>query len=275
MVGFLDVGGGMKGIYTSGIYDYLMDRGIAPAYCIGVSAGSANLITYIAGQRGRTYRFYHDYAFEKEYMSLSNFLHKGSFIDLHHIYSVLSNEDGRDPLSYDAICASDCRFTAVATDAHTGKPYYLTKSDLHCNDYTVMKASCAMPILGKPINMNGTELFDGGVSDPIPYKKAFSDGCDRLVVCLTNPLSYVKKAIPQWGKRLLAEYPAAAEALLCMHETYNTCMQELFELEKQGKVLLVAPEEQYSISTLTRNKEKLQQLYEAGYRDAQKIIAFL
>ncbi|MBR6781512.1 MAG: patatin family protein, partial [Clostridia bacterium] len=119
------------------------------------------------------------------------------------------------------------------------------------------------------------ELFDGGVSDPIPYKKAFSDGCDRLVVCLTNPLSYVKKAIPQWGKRLLAEYPAAAEALLCMHETYNTCMQELFELEKQGKVLLVAPEEQYSISTLTRNKEKLQQLYEAGYRDAQKIIAFL
>ncbi|MBR6781332.1 MAG: patatin family protein, partial [Clostridia bacterium] len=166
MVGFLDVGGGMKGIYTSGVYDYLMDRGIAPSYCIGVSAGSANLITYIAGQRGRTYRFYHDYAFEKEYMSLSNFLHKGSFIDLHHIYSVLSNEDGRDPLSYDAICASDCRFTAVATDAHTGKPYYLTKSDLYRNDYTVIKASCAMPILGKPINMNGTELFDGGVSDP-------------------------------------------------------------------------------------------------------------
>ncbi len=275
MIGFLDTGGGMKGVFTSGIYDFLMDNAVVPEYCIGVSAGSANLITYIAGQKGRTYRFYLDYAFEKDYMSLHNFYKKGSFIDLHYIYSVLSNEGGKDPLSYDGICASKSRFVAVATDADSGQPYYLDKSDLHKNDYTVLKASCAMPIIGKPIELNGKELFDGGISDPIPYKKAFSDGCDKLVVCLTNPIDYEKKALPKLAERLLHAYPAVAQSVMTMHEKYNTCMQELQMLEMQGKVLILAPKDGNTVKTLTRNAEKLEKMYRDGYYAAKAVLDFI
>lgn len=275
MIGFLDAGGGMKGIFTSGIYDFLMDNAVEPDYCIGVSAGSANLITYIAGQKGRTCRFYLDYAFEKDYMSLHNFYKKGYFIDLNYIYSVLSNEDGKDPLSYDAICASKSRFVAVATDADSGQPFYLDKSELHRNDYTVLKASCAMPIIGKPVELNGKKMFDGGISDPLPYKKAFADGCDKLVVCLTNPIAYEKKALPKSAERLLHTYPAAARAVMTMHEKYNTCLQELRTLERQGKVLLLAPQDGNTVKTLTRNAKKLEKMYTDGYHAAQAVLDFI
>ena len=106
MVGILDVGGGMRGIYTAGIYDYLLDNGTDINYCLGVSAGSANLITYIAGQRGRLKCFYLDYAFEKEYMSAENYLKKGMFIDLDYIYSGITNKSGKDPLDIDAVMKS-------------------------------------------------------------------------------------------------------------------------------------------------------------------------
>lgn len=275
MFGFLDAGGGMKGIFTSGVYDFLMDHSVEPAYCIGVSAGSANLITYIAGQRGRTYRFYHDYAFEKEYMSLGNFLKKGSFIDLHHVYSVLSNEDGKDPLSYDGVCASSCRFVAVATDAQSGKPFYFEKNDVQRNDYAVLKASCAIPIIGRPVVMYGKLFFDGGISDPIPYKKAFADGCDKLVVCLTNPEGYEKRALPKLAQRLMHTYPASAQAVMCMHEKYNACLHELKKLAAQGKVLILAPDADNQISTLTRDADKLERLYQNGYHAAQAVLDFM
>ena len=275
MIGFIDVGGGMKGIYTSGIYDYLMDKNIVPEYCIGVSAGSANLITYIAGQRGRTYRFYYDYAFEKEYMSLDCYIKKGSFIDLDYIYSFISNSTGKDPLCFEQIEKSKCIFRAVATDATTGKPFYFKKSDFYRDDYSVLKASCAIPIVCKPIEIKEKFYFDGGVSDPVPYKRAFADGCDRVVVCLTNPVDFVKKQMPKAVHAFLTMYPETAKALLAMNEKYNKAIKELTELEKQGKALIIAPKQSYRIKTLTRDKERLELLYHAGYADARKIEEFI
>ena len=127
MVGIIDVGGGMRGNYTAGIYDYLLDNSIDIEYCLGVSAGSANLITYIAGQRGRLKRFYEEYSFEKEYLSLGNYFRKGMLLDLDYIYSDIINSNGKDPFDFGAAMKSDKQFVAVATEASTGKAEYFSK----------------------------------------------------------------------------------------------------------------------------------------------------
>lgn len=275
MIGFIDVGGGMRGIYTSGIYDYLMDKSITPEYCIGVSAGSANLITYVAGQRGRTYRFYKDYSFEKEYMSFNRFINDGSFINLNYIYSGISNSTGKDPLCFEQIEKSKCIFHAVATDAETGQPCYFKKSDFYQDDYSVLKASCAIPIACKPIKIKEKLYFDGGVSDPVPYKKAFADGCDKVVVCITHPADFIKRPTAKAVKLFLKKYPETAKAIIAMNGKYNRAIKELKELEKQGSALIIAPNDVCGVGTLTRQKEKLEKLYRLGYNDAQRIERFI
>ena len=277
MTGIIDVGGGLRGIYTAGIYDYLLDNSIDIEYCLGVSAGSANLITYIAGQRGRLKRFYEEYSFEKDYLSLGNYFKKGMLLDLDYIYSHLANSDGRDPLDFNTAKKSDKHFVAVATEALTGKPKYFTKDDMSLDDYTVLKASSCLPIVSdKPITLKGTAYFDGGLSDPVPYKKAFADGCDKLIICLTLPLDYKKLApSPMLAKALLRKYPKIAELISSSHTVYERCVNEIIELEKQGRVLIMYPENCYGIKTATRDKEGLQKLYNLGYGDAKKIEAFL
>ena len=187
MLGIIDVGGGMRGIYTAGIYDYLLDHQITFDYCLGVSAGSANLMSYLALQRGRNKRFYVDYADRREYMSLSNLLKKGSYLDMDYIYSTLSDSRGEDPVDYDAFSASPSQYVVVATDARTGLPHYFTRTDVKRDDYAIVKASCCLPIACKPYWVDGVPYFDGGVADPVPYRRALADGCSKLVVPSCRP----------------------------------------------------------------------------------------
>ena len=277
MVGILDVGGGMRGIYTAGIYDYLLDNGTDINYCLGVSAGSANLITYIAGQRGRLKRFYLDYAFEKEYMSAENYLKKGMLIDLDYIYSGITNKSGKDPLDIDAVMKSGKTFVAVTTEARTGQPRYFTKNDVSADEFTLLKASCAIPIACRePIFFKGEYHFDGGVADPVPYEKAFLDGCDKLIICLTLPLDYEKSAFPEHLVGvLLKKYPEIAKKIVSSHTDYKRRIEEILELEKEGRVLILSPSDCFGIKTATRKKEGLEKLYALGYKDAEKIKKYL
>ncbi len=277
MIGIIDVGGGMRGIYTSGLFDYLMDKGIKIDYCLGVSSGSANLITYVAGQRGRTYKFYTEYAFEKNYMGARCYLKSGMVMNLDYIFSGISGSEGKDSLDYDAIMNSGMQFTAVSTDIETVAPHYFTKDELKKDDFSILKATAAMPIAcRKPVNVNGKFYFDGGLSDPIPIQKAFDDGCDRVIVCITKPEDVRKTILPSWiVKPLLLKYPQIADSVLDLHTKYNAGVEEAIRLHKEGKVLLVAPEECFGINTITRELDGLNKLYELGYRDGKKIEDFL
>lgn len=277
MVGIIDVGGGLRGAYTSGIYDYLLDNSIDIDYCLGVSAGSANLITYIAGQKGRLKRFYEQYSFEKEYFSVSNYIKKGMLLDLDYIYSEITNSTGKDPLDFDAVMKSEKHFVAVATEARTGEPRYFTKDDMSFDDYTLLKASCALPVVcHKPITFKGENYFDGGLSDPIPYKRALDDGCDKLIICLTLPLDYQKSAMPKFlVKFLLKKYPEISKHIISSDTVYNSLIKEIVELEKQGTALVLYPEDCFGIKTITRDKVGLNKLYNLGYKDGRKIQDFL
>lgn len=192
MTGIVDVGGGMRGVFSAGIYDRFIEEGINFDLCIGVSAGSANLISYAAGHHDRVKRFYVNYAQRKQYMSFDNFIHSGSYIGLDYIYSTISNSDGEDPLNYDAFTANQTDFITVVTDGETGEPIYFPKSSIKRDDLTVIKASCCLPAVCKPIVIDGKDCFDGGISDPIPFQKAFDMGCDKVIVVISKPVDFRK-----------------------------------------------------------------------------------
>ena len=277
MTGMIDVGGGMKAIFACGVFDYCLDHGVTFDLHIGVSAGSANLASFLANQRGRSYRFYMEYAMRKEYMSVSNLLRSGSYLDLDYIYGTLSNADGENPVDYEALSRTKGDLLVVATDAGSGKPVYFDRSQVHQDDYRIFMASSALPIACRPYPIDGVLYFDGGLSDPIPVQRALEAGCDKLVVLLSRPKNYWRRAkkdlLP--AKLLHHKYPQAAQALRLRYQTYNNQLALARKLEREGKLLILAPESLEGIKTLTRAPEKLQPLYDEGYRAAERIAPFL
>lgn len=277
MIGVVDAGGGMRGIYGAGIFDYCMEKDITFDYCIGVSAGSANTVTYIAGQRGRCFDFYADYAFRKEYMSLRELIRNKNYVNLDYIYGTLSNSDGENPLDYEAVMASDKQLCVVATDADTGKPVYFTKDDMAQDNYDIIKASCCVPVANRPYEIDGKRYFDGALSDPLPIHKTFDEGCSKVVLILTRPRDYYRPA--NRDDRLAAfikrKYPEAAKGMASRYKRYNLCLDLAKEYEQEGKLLIVAPDNIGKSKTLTRDRDTQILLYYKGLRDAQAIEDFL
>lgn len=277
LTGYIDVGGGMRGVYGAGVLDRCIDDKIEFPYYIGVSAGSANIVSFLAGQRGRCLRFYRDYSSRREYMSLYNLVKNKEYIDLDYVYTTLTQEGGEDPIDYDALMKNKCEFYIVSTDAATGKTEYFDFKELKQNDFFEIKASCCIPLVSKPIRRNGRTFFDGGLSDPIPVKRALDSGCDKIVVTLTRPETYHKK---HWMSLKAAgavpgKYPEMAKLLKESPDRYNDGLEFLKKLEAQGKALVIAPESCCGVSTLSRNKENILALYKKGYEDAGRIADFL
>ncbi len=276
-IGIVDVGGGLRGIYAAGVLDYCMDQGIRFDLGIGVSAGSANLVSYAAGQRGRNYRFYTEYAFRKQYMSLGNFITKRSYVDMDYVYGTLCNSGGEYPLDYPALRNNPMEFYVVAADALTGEPKYFDKGDIRQDDYSIMKASSAIPFVCKPYEVQGRLYYDGALGDPVPVEKAFRLGCDRVIVILTKPEHVLRN--PKKDEKLAAgirkRYPAAAEKLCKRAQRYNESVALAQEYAEQGKVLIIAPDDTCGVDTLKKDKESLQRLYKKGYSDGKKIMDYL
>ncbi len=275
--GIVDVGGGLRGIYAAGVFDYCLDMGIRFDLGIGVSAGSANVSSFIAGQKKRNYPFYTDYPFRKQYMSLRNFLLKKSYLDLDYIYGTLSNSDGENPLDYKSFIKNPMEFLAVATNAQTGEAKYFVKDDLHQNDYSVLKASSAIPFVCHPYAVDGTLYYDGALGDCVPIEKAFSCGCDRVVLILTKPRDLIRESGTdvKFAKMIQKKYPLSAERLRQRAQQYNLSVAKAKEYEAQGRVLIVAPDDTCGVDTLTKDRDALKRFYEKGYQDAEVISSFV
>jgi predicted patatin/cPLA2 family phospholipase len=276
-IGVVDVGGGMRGVYAAGVLDYCMDNGIRFDLGIGVSAGSANLASYIAGQPRRNYRFYTEYAMRREYMGLSNLLHKKNYFDLDYVYSGLSNADGEDPLDYPAIADNPMEFLIVATEAETGEAKYFDKSDISQDNYDVFKASSAIPAVCEPYPIEGVLYYDGALADPVPIQKAFDLGCDRVALLLTRPENKLREPGQdvKLAKHIQERYPKAAEKLLHRADRYNEGVALARRYQAEGKAFIIAPEDTCGINTISRKKEGLKRLYEKGYQDGALLSFFL
>ena len=275
--GIVDVGGGMRGIYARGVMDYCMEYGISFDLGIGVSAGAANICTFLAGQKGRNYKFYTDYNHRKESMSLSNLIKKGSYIDMDYIYGTLSNADGECPFDFDALLKNPTELLVVAENAITGETKYFTKDYITQDNLDIVKASCSIPYVNKPYYVDGEPYFDGALGDPVPVEKAISMGCDKVVLILSKPRDVLRlpKRDIAIAKRIKKEYPVSAERISGRADRYNAELETAKKLEAEGKVLILAPDDTCGVDTLTKEKEPLDKLYQKGLKDAEKIPPFL
>ena len=273
----IDVGGGMRDIWGAGILDAFMDMGITFPAGIGVSAGASNLATFMAGQRGRLKRFYCDYSMRREYMGLGQLIRHGSFFNMKYIYEEISFPGGEDPFDIDAYLSNPMDLTIVSTDAETGHPVYFRKDSIGRNNMKTMEASGTLPVLCKPTVVDGRACYDGGISDPIPYEKAFADGAEKIVVILTKPKTVFRdpKKDERFGKMLSRKYPGAGKALLGRAETYNRQLRGLLDLEKEGKAFILAPKDTCGVTTLKHRTEDIEKLYRKGYDAASSVLSFL
>ena len=275
--GVIDVGGGLRGIYGAGVLDRCLEEDLRFDLCIGVSAGSANMTSYLAGQHGRNKPFYDEYSFRREYMSVHNLIRKHSYLDLGYVYGTLSNAGGENPLDYAALARSPAELCVVAANAQNGEAQYFTKADLHPDDYRILMASCCIPVIDQPCVIDGVPYFDGGLADPVPLEWAFAHGCDRVALILTKPIGLVSSDArdKHLAHLLQSHYPAAAEGLRRRAWRYNTAVQRARELERQGLVCIIAPDSTEGMSTLTKNRAGLEKMYAKGKQDAEALVRWM
>ena len=235
------------------------------------------MVTYLARQRGRNLRFYLDYAFRREYMSMHNMLRTGSYINLDYPYTFLSGPGGEDPVDLDAFNQSSARYELVVTDALTGEAVYYDKEELRDGNFDPIKASCCVPGACRPYPLKDRLGFDGGIADPVPYKRAMEQGCDRLVVLLTRPVEYLRPLLDhrEVMEKAMSRWPLAYAALLRRSVRYNLDIEAIKELEKAGTALLVGPSDIGGMGTLTKDKEAVERLYHMGYAQGPRILEFV
>ncbi len=268
-IGLIVEGGGMKCAYSAGILDAFLGDNIEFDYCIGVSAGSANAASYLAGQKGRNKRFYTDHINEPGYFGLKNYIKTHNLFGLQYIYGTLSNSDGPDALNYRKLILNRTEFLIVATDAETGEPRYFHKEEMPKDDYRAIMASSALPGACLPIEIDGRFYYDGGVADSIPVEKALADGCDKLVIIMSKTRDFVKKpeSLRGFYSFKCRKYPEIIKLLNNRHINYTKSQKMAYELESQGKAIVFAPSEHLAMSTFAMNIQSNCQLYDLGLKD--------
>lgn len=268
-IGLVLEGGGMRGFYTMGALDYLMEQELLFDYVIGVSAGACHGVSYVSNQHNRSYRINTNYLSDSRYISFRNFIKTKSLFGMDFIFNEIPHQ--LDLFDYETFLSSPCEFKLGVTDVKTGNPVYFDKLALHY-DSTLLKASSSIPVFSPIVEYQGRQFLDGGTSDPIPIKKALEDGCDKVVVILTRDRQYQKEAekFRFIYKRVFKNYPKMTELLDTRHQNYNQTLAYLKELETMGKALIIAPSDPITISRFEKKKENLEPIYEMGRLDLSK-----
>ena len=257
-------------IFSAGVMDALLDNNITFPYCIGVSAGITNGISYISQQRGRNLEVVTKYRNDKRYLGYRNFLKCKSLFGLDFVFDEIPNK--LIPFDMDTYKKYPGKVLVGVTNAKTGKTEYLDGKNLD-DKATMLRATCALPIFFPVIKLNGNEYYDGGICDPIPIKKAIEDGNDKHLIILTQPKGYKKELSKKnvlVAKLLNNKYPNLKDALLNRHDSYNETVRFCEELEKQGKALILRPE--FSLESFEKDVDKLKANYNHGYDLATKRI---
>ncbi len=262
-------GGGMRGVYTSGVHEYLLAKGIYYPYVIGVSAGASNSCNYVSRQKGRGKRTNLDYLNNWRYMSFGSLLLTGSYFGLDFIFGDIPN--ALDLFDYDTFYHSPGIFRIGATNCITGETDYFDKSHI-TTTFEHIKASCSLPFLSPMVKINGVPYLDGGISDPIPVRKALADGCEHVVVVLTQPQGYRKGPTSQkmnfLYRMIFGKYPALVKSLEVRNRYYNETVDFIEELERKGKATIIRPDGSLRLQRFEKDRFVLEKLFEQGYRDA-------
>lgn len=264
-------GGGMRGVYSAGVLDLLLDKDININYCIGVSAGACNCVSYISKQRKRNYRVNINYINDKRYLSFSNLIKTGSAFGMNMLFNIIPNE--LEPFDHEAFISSGTKFLVGSTNCDTGLPEFYNIKDFNKDGYDALKASISLPLVAKVIEYDNKKLMDGGIAAPIPIQKAIEDGIEKHVVILTQHKGYrkSKSKIMPIIKRKYKNYKGLIYAMENRYKHYNDTLDLLDKLEKEGKCFIIRPSIPLEVSRFERDKNKLEAIYNRGYEDAQSL----
>jgi predicted patatin/cPLA2 family phospholipase len=268
--GLILEGGGMRGVFTSGVLDNLMDRGIRFPYTIGVSAGACNGISYMSEQRGRAKYCNIDLLEKYRYIGLKHLLLKGNIMDFDLLFRRIPEE--LYPYDYEKYATQEGIFEMVTTSCKSGKPCYFNEKHDARRIIEIVRASSSLPFVSPIAYVDGEPMVDGGVSDSIPLLRARELGYNNNIVVLTRNKGYRKpeketKVPPLFYRK----YPALREAIRSRNAIYNKQISLVEELEEQGKLIVLRPERPIVVDRMERNTQKLIDLYDEGYECASKI----
>ena len=266
--GLVVEGGGMRGVYSSGVLDFFIEKDLFFENNYGVSAGACHLCSYLSKQYKRAFRVNVDYLNDKRYCSVHSLLKTGNLFGAEMLYDIIPNE--LDLFDYDTYNKNESNFYVVITDINTGKPEYVKIGDLK-KDIIYVRASSSLPLLAQNVKINDKEYLDGGISDSIPIKKSIADGNKKNVVILTRDNTYRKgkNSLMPIIKLKYKKYPNFVKSMADRYIVYNEILDFIKELEDNGDVFVIRPKKPVNIGRTEKNREKLEALYNDGYNDAK------
>ena len=264
-------GGGMRGVFTCGVLDYLMDEKIRFPYTIGVSAGACNGLSYMSHQRGRGKFSNIDLLEKYKYIGIRPLVKKRGLIDQQLLFHRFP--DRILPYNYKAYAENPGRFEMVTTDCRTGLACYWEEKHDEKRIIDIVKASSSLPYACPIIHVDGRPMLDGGIVDSIPLLRAFSQGCEKCVVVLTRNRGYRKstKDVPV-PRFIYKDYPRLRVALRNRNKIYNEQLELVERLEDEEKVIVIRPEKPIVVGRMETSVKKLTDLYEQGYACAKKVM---
>lgn len=272
-------GGAMRGMFTAGVLDVLMENGIEFHGIVGVSAGAAFGCNYKSRQIGRAIRYNTDYCRDKRYCSLWSLLKTGDLYGADFCYREIPEK--LDIFDTETFRNNPVEFYVTVTDVESGRPLYYRCDKADSRDLELIRASASMPLVSRIVEVDGKKLLDGGVADSIPLKFFEEKGFNKNIVVLTQPQGYVKKknqAISV-ARIMLRKYPKIIEAMKNRHIMYNETTEYIEEKERMGEILVIRPETALPIKRVEKDPNVLWSVYNIG-RDAankrlEEIKAFL
>ena len=279
MTGLVMEGGAMRGMFTAGVRDVLMEHGITFDGAIGVSAGATFGCNYKSRQIGRVIRYNKRFAHNWRYCSLRSLFLTGDLYGADFCYNAIPNKF--DPFDYKTYAENPMRFYVVVSDCITGEPIYKELPTCLGNQLTWMRASASMPLVSTVVKVDGYKLLDGGMTDSIPLAKFQEMGYSKNVVILTQPKDFIKEpdSLLKLMRLSLRRYPKLLARMENRHIEYNMQHDYAFQQEKEGKAIVLCPEKALGISRIEHDPDKLQSAYDAGRHVAEKrleeIKAFL
>ena len=262
--GLILEGGAMRGMFTAGVMDVMMEHGIDFDGVIGVSAGAAFGCNYKSGQIGRVIRYNTRFCADKRYGGLGVLLREGNIFSTPFCYEEVPLK--HDVFDFDAYDRNPMEFYVVCTDTESGKAVYerLERSDGEALHW--LRASASMPLVSTPVVIGDKKLLDGGIADSVPVRYFESLGYDRNIIVLTQPNGYQKKKnnLLPLMKAVLKQYPAVVEAMARRHTVYNETLKYIEKLEKGGHALVIRPPQKLEVRHVEHNADRLQAAYDIG-----------
>lgn len=267
-------GGGLRGVFTCGVLDCFMDKGIRFPFTVGVSAGACNGLSYMSGQRGRAKSSNIDLMDKHHYVGFKYLLTQGCIMD----YKLLFEDFPEKiiPYDYEAYFANTDRFVMVTTNCLTGKAEYLEEKSDSKRVMEIVRASSSLPYVTKITYVDGVPMLDGGIADSIPVEYAKSQGYERMVVILTRNKGYRKneKQLPV-PKVIYRKYPELRKTLASRNAQYNRTMEMIERLEEEGSLTVIRPVHPIEVDRMEKDTDKLRALYQEGYELAESFLTSL